>query len=118
MSTKNNRTCCICRKIYSYCPVCNSEDYNKPTWYFIFHDENCKKIYEVCTDYRDKKISPKEAFDKLSKLDLSDLDNFEKVTKKQIEEIFNSQKSATKNTVSKKSKIDTSAAKENNKPVN
>ena len=44
--------------------------------------------------------------------------SFEKVTKKQIEEIFNSQKSATKNTASKKSKIDTSAAKENNKPVN
>lgn len=35
MSTKNNRTCCICRKIYSYCPVCNSEDYNKHDVYPI-----------------------------------------------------------------------------------
>ena len=117
MSTKNNRTCCICRKVYTYCPVCNSEDYNKPTWYFIFHDENCKKIYEVCTDYRDKRISPKEAFDRLSKLDLSDLDNFEKVTKQQIEEIISSQKSTTKSTTSKSKKID-NVEKENNKPVN
>ena len=31
MGKKNNRTCIICGKKYTYCPVCNSGDTNKPT---------------------------------------------------------------------------------------
>ena len=88
MAKQNNRTCIICGKNYTYCPVCNSVDANKPTWYFIFDGQNCNDIYDVCTQYRDGEIDVKVAYEKISKLDISDLDNFPEVTQSQIKEII------------------------------
>ena len=87
MGKKNNRKCCICGRSYSYCPTCG-EDAGKPTWYFIFDGQNCHDIYEVCVAYRDNVITHKEAYEKISKLDISDLDNFPEVTQSQIKEII------------------------------
>ena len=84
---KLNRTCIICGKRYSYCNNCQ-RDTGKPTWYFIFDDLNCHDIYEVCTQYRDGEIDVKAAYEKISKLDISDLDNFPEVTQSQIKEII------------------------------
>ena len=84
---KLNRTCIICGKKYSYCNNCQS-DANKPTWYFIFDSQNCHDIYEVCTQYRDKEITVAQAYEKISKLDISDIKNFAESTRKQIEEIL------------------------------
>ena len=88
MGKKNNRTCIICGKNYTYCPVCNSGDANKPTWYFIFDGQNCHDIYEVCTQYRDGEIDINLAYEKISKLDISNIKNFAEVTRIQIEEIL------------------------------
>lgn len=88
MGKKNNRTCIICGKKYTYCPVCNSWDTNKPTWYFIFDGQNCHDIYEVCTQYRDGEIDAKVAYEKISKLDISNIKDFYEATRIQIEEII------------------------------
>lgn len=88
MGKKNNRTCIICGKKYTYCPVCNSGDTNKPTWYFIFDGQNCHDIYEVCTQYRDGEIDAKVAYEKISKLDISNIKDFYEATRIQIEEII------------------------------
>ena len=88
MGKKNNRTCIICGKNYTYCPVCNSGDANKPTWYFIFDGQNCHDIYEVCTQYRDGEIDAKVAYEKISKLDISNIKDFYEATRIQIEEII------------------------------
>ena len=88
MGKKNNRTCIICGKHYTYCPVCNSGDANKPTWYFIFDGQNCHDIYEVCTQYRDGEIDAKVAYEKISKLDISNIKDFYEATRIQIEEII------------------------------
>ena len=88
MGKKNNRTCIICGKNYAYCPVCNSGDANKPTWYFIFDGQNCHDIYEVCTQYRDGEIDAKVAYEKISKLDISNIKDFYEATRIQIEEII------------------------------
>ena len=87
MGKKINRICCICGRSYSYCPTCG-EDAGKPTWYFIFDGQNCHDIYEVCTQYRDGEIDAKIAYEKISKLDISDLDNFPEVTQSEIKEII------------------------------
>ena len=88
MGKKNNRTCIICGENYAYCPVCNSGDANKPTWYFIFDGQNCNDIYEVCTQYRDGEIDANVAYEKISKLDISNIKNFSESTRIQIEEIL------------------------------
>ena len=87
MGKKNNRTCIICGENYAYCPHCG-EDANKPTWYFIFDGQNCHDIYEVCTQYRDGEIDVKSAYEKISKLDISNIKNFAEATRIQIDEIL------------------------------
>ena len=94
MGKKNNRKCCICGRSYSYCPTCG-EDAGKPTWYFIFDGENCHDIYEVCTQYRDGEIDAKKAYELISKLDLSNIEDFVEVTKNQIKEIIRLNEEAT-----------------------
>ena len=104
MAKQNNKTCIICGKNYTYCPVCNSGDANKPTWYFIFDGLNCHDIYEVCTQYRDGEIDAKVAYEKISKLDISNIKNFAEATRIQIEEILAKGKDV--NSVDKKVKTD------------
>ena len=111
MGKQNNRTCIICGKKYTYCPVCNSGDANKPTWYFIFDGQNCNDIYEVCTQYRDGEIDAKVAYEKISKLDISDIKNFAEATRIQIEEILAKGKDV--NSVSEK--VKTNNTKNENK---
>lgn len=96
MSKKNERICCICGASYSFCPVCNSEDVGKPSWYFIFDSENCHDIYEVCVGYRDKVLSAKEAYERISKLDISGLEDFNVTTAGQIKEIISLNEKNTK----------------------
>lgn len=76
MTKKGLRTCCVCHKEYMYCPVCNPEDRNKPTWYFAYCSENCKDIYTATSDYENGNISADEAKTQLDRLDLSQIANF------------------------------------------
>lgn len=69
------RICCVCGTQYKYCPKCN-EDKDKPHWMFVYHEENCKNIYDVMTKYEWGQINANEAATELEKLDLSKLDSF------------------------------------------
>ena len=53
----------------------------------MFCSDNCHDIYEVAHDYAEKKITAKEAKEKLDKLDISKYDNFGESYKKIISEI-------------------------------
>ena len=103
MGKKNNRKCIICGNSYHFCPTCG-EDTGKPTWYFIFDGQNCHDIYEVCTQYRDGEIDVKSAYEKISKLDISNIKNFAEATRIQIEEIL--EKGKDTNSVAEKVKTD------------
>ena len=84
---KHERECQLCGEKYSYCPNC--ADYNdSPRWMFLFHDENCKKIYDVVNAYRTETMSADAAKAKLMKLDLSKRDSFASKFKKIISEIW------------------------------
>lgn len=72
---RKSRTCSVCRRSYKFCPSCR-EDSDKPLWYFSYCSENCKKIYEVTSNFEDGLIDEKTAKEQLRKLDLSRLDNF------------------------------------------
>lgn len=66
---KNEKTCAICGKKYEYCNNCPKYS-SLPRWKFLFHDENCKLIYDAVNDYKAKVISADAAKAKLSKLNL------------------------------------------------
>ena len=84
---KYERSCLCCGKKYSYCNNC--WDYrNYPLWMNSFHDENCKNIFETCTDYNFKLITKEQAKEALSKCDLSDRANFSACVKRDLNTIL------------------------------
>ena len=87
MIKKNNRKCICCQKEYSFCPNCSDYD-NLPRWMTIFHDENCKEIFNTVTSYYDKSITKDKAKERLDKCDLSNKYTFKESIKSAIGEIY------------------------------
>lgn len=84
---EHEHICCVCGKITKYCHICGV--YNpKQTWRYVYCSENCREIFNTCSSYVGKKITISEAYEKLSKLDLSNIKNIEKGIRKNIEEIL------------------------------
>lgn len=111
MANKDLRTCCVCHSKYSYCPVCNSEDVGKPTWYFAYCSKNCKDIYEITSSYEDGRMVDIEAKEQLSKLDLSRKDNFGESYQRSIASIMKAKTQVKKTTNKKESKADKESVK-------
>lgn len=83
---KANRTCKVCGTKYYYCPSCPDE--LRPSWYGMFHDENCKNIFTILTNHFLGKITKSDAKNQLKKCDLSNKDSFDADTQKQIDELL------------------------------
>lgn len=104
MAKKDLRTCCVCRQKFSFCPVCNSEDMNKPLWHFAYCSENCKDIYEITSAFEDGRMADIEAKEKLEKLDLSRQAYFGESYKKSITSIMKVKTQVKKTTLKKENK--------------
>ena len=87
MAKKNNRKCIVCGREYYYCSHNCIDSINKPSWYTIFHDENCHDIYGAVANIlpQQGKEAAKEALDKC---DLSNKGNFHPNIIKSINEIY------------------------------
>ena len=87
MAKKNNRKCIVCGREYYYCSHNCIDSINKPSWYTIFHDENCHDIYNAIVNIlpQEGKEAAKEALDKC---DLSNKENFHPNIIKSINEIY------------------------------
>lgn len=70
MRKRDNKKCIVCGKTYTFCNSCD-EDRLKPAWMGIYHDENCKKLFDTASDYFAKIISKEEAREQFGKCDLS-----------------------------------------------
>lgn len=87
MSRKTNRTCIVCGENYYYCSHNCADSINKPSWYTIFHDQNCHDIYDAVSNIYP--VKGKEAAKIiLDKLDLSNKENFHHNIIKLINEIY------------------------------
>lgn len=75
MATNNNLKCLICGSEYDYCPNCG--DNGNQSWRVSFCSENCNKLYDVITGFRDERYSKNEAYEKLQECDISKLYNEE-----------------------------------------
>lgn len=85
-SKKNNRKCIVCNCSYYFCNHCQDGEI-KPSWYTIFHDQNCHDIYDAVANIYP--VQGKEAAKQaLDKLDLSNKENFHPNIIKLINEIY------------------------------
>lgn len=83
---KNNKTCIVCGEKYTYCNSCEAF-YNLPTWMAIFHNENCKDLFTITSDYLSNTLDKDEAIERLNKCDLSYKDKLHKEILKAVNEL-------------------------------
>lgn len=86
---KSNRICYLCGRKYSYCPTCG-EDLHKPSWYSMWCSENCKSIDSILASHTVGKITSKQAKEKITELNLSNLLFKNEDNQKHYSEIMNS----------------------------
>lgn len=86
MVKKNNKKCILCGKTYTYCSRCEEFDH-LPRWMEIYCSDNCKKIFNILTDYNAKILPAKEAAKRLKDCDISNVGNFHEFNQKLIAEI-------------------------------
>lgn len=86
-----NRICKTCGKEYFFCSHCE-KSLNSPQWMLMWHDENCKTVYEIASDYAQGRISKKDAKVKLAKCDLKVLYTFNENIRNILEDIMTEEK--------------------------
>lgn len=67
---KLNRTCFTCGEKHSYCPDCY-DDRHLESWHIMFHDENCKNVFNIINQYFYSHITTEEAIKQLKCCDLT-----------------------------------------------
>lgn len=82
-----DRKCIVDNCLYEYCPSCGKGDPSE-TWRFSFCSENCRDIFNICSEYAFNRMSGEDAKEALSKLDLSNLKNFQLPLQKNISDIL------------------------------
>ena len=93
MARIKSRKCIVCGKEYEYCNRCSSHA-NMPTWMALYHDDNCRSIMNIATEYMAGNITKAEAKSQLDNCDLTNKKNFKESVVVAVDEIF-----ATKKTV-------------------
>lgn len=83
---KNNKTCVCCGEVYTYCNRCK-EHANEPAWKAIFHDDNCRKVFRIVSDYLGNAMTKEEAVEGLKTCNLSE--KFKPSIKKVTNELIN-----------------------------
>lgn len=90
---QNNKTCICCGEIYTFCTGCGQFD-NEPRWKAIYHNETCKDIFIIVSDYLQKAISKEEAKNRLLKCDLSYKEKLHKKIQEGIDELLYEEKAS------------------------
>ena len=88
------RKCIVCGKEYEYCNRCRSHA-SMPTWMALYHDDNCRSIMNIATEYMAGNLPKADAKSELGKCDLAGKKNFKESVVKAIDEIYGTKK-ATK----------------------
>lgn len=83
------RTCLVCRTKYDYCPKCGRGSWDK-TYMFVCCSENCYNIESVLMKYRSdyNLITKEEAKEKLLNCDLSKIESYPPLIRKDVDEIL------------------------------
>lgn len=84
---KDNKTCILCGKKYSYCSRCSEFDH-LPRWMECYCSENCKNIFNILSGYTMKDYTKEEAKSLLEKCDLSYKSDFHHTNQEYINSIM------------------------------
>ena len=87
------RNCIVCGKEYEYCNRCSSHA-NKPAWMALYHDNNCRSIMNIATEYMAGNITKADAKSQLDNCDLTNKKNFKESVIKAVNEICATKKAA------------------------
>lgn len=90
---KRTRKCIVCGVEYTYCNNCR-EYASQPSWKNIYHDENCRNIMNIATEYMAGNLTKADAKSKLDDCDLTNKKNFKESILKTIAEIYAAKKTA------------------------
>ena len=86
-NVKKSRKCICCGKEYRYCGNCAQDRY-KPTYFALYCSENCHEAFSAANELNFGHISKEAAQKKLKTCDLSELDSFNEIVKKDIKKII------------------------------
>ena len=93
MAKIKTRKCIVCGKEYEYCNNCKA--YTAfPAWMAIYHDENCKNIMSIATEYMAGNLTKEDAKSQLDNCDLTNKKNFKESVLKAVNEIYATKKAA------------------------
>lgn len=81
------KTCIVCGKEYEYCNHCSSYRHVE-AWHNIYHDENCRKIFNTAANYHAELISADEAKEEFLKCDLTNKKNIKPSIAQLIDELL------------------------------
>lgn len=85
---KVNRVCKTCEKQYAYCGRCGNGATNPP-WMSTWDTENCKEVFQICSNYKQGAVSKEKARNQLqSNCDLRLKYTFKKEIRDLIDEIL------------------------------
>lgn len=87
------RNCIVCGAEYEYCPKCKAHA-DLPAWKSIYHDDNCRNIMNIATDYMAGALTKAVAKSKLDECDLSNKRNFRASVLTAINDIYSGKKSS------------------------
>ena len=83
-----NRKCIACGAEYSYCPNCSGPDRHAPYWKSQFCSEDCKTIWDTCTQFNFGKVTKAEAKSILSQISIKDKKEYAQCIQRDFETIF------------------------------
>lgn len=90
---KRTRQCIVCGVEYTYCNSCR-EHASRPSWMAIYHDDNCRNIMNIATEYMAGNITRADAKSELDKCDLTNKKNFKESVIKAVNEIYATKKAS------------------------
>lgn len=90
---KRTRKCIVCGIEYTYCNTCREHAF-QPSWMAIYHDDNCRNIMNIATEYMAGNLTKADAKSELDKCDLTNKKNFKECVIKAVNEIYATKKAA------------------------
>ena len=70
MLKRKNKACITCGEIYSFCTGCAEFDH-LPRWMAMYHNKNCKELFDITSSYLCGHITASEAKKRYEECDLS-----------------------------------------------